>query len=436
MGKTLSKPWSREEEKPTTSGNAPKEEEAPPGELRMQMEDVEIETPLVDCFADKNDDIYMFPESETHQFVKKIAEHAEMIEDIVDAYPEIPVLSRDVLEQLNFRHVKERKIDNGEKGSDEDNEEDDPENAYGFEEDDNNSSEEEVDAEDEEGAVGNGVRKNADTPRKSNAVKNSVIENESFFAKETSKTTSPVLLKRTELLDLFRINKECIVIQQLVLDKIQDMEKTRQLEEQLRQQKNNHLTLQQPRDIDLFGELVSWTKRHQSNFTRYATMQNQFVVCVQAFLSEQLYFIKKNKELYNNLFLEKLENPTPQPPVSFFQQRLQTQQSSVLNMESGNPFDGNGNSNNISNNPLSHPVTEQVTSTPATTAFDYSPMEVELWKRKFIQTEGWAFNYIQALLKMRKDMADLYETILEKDVSLQNKPILQHSLNQMAEDYF
>lgn len=441
MGNAFTKPpWSRDQ--PTASINEGKKEEEALGELRMQMESEETELPVTDCFT-LNDEIFMYPGSELHMFVKKIADYAEMVEDIIDAYPEIPVQSKDVLKQLNFRHVKERKIDQGvyddSDNNDDDDEEDDEDDEEGYLFEDGNgrgSSDEEewqpkVDHENTVG--GGGGRKNADTLQKNGAIKNSVIENESPFARTEPNTSSPVQLLRPELLDLFRINKGHIGIQQLVLDKIQEMENTRQLEEKVRQDKNRHILLQQPKDIDLFGELVAWVKRNQTNFTRYATMQNQFMVCTQAFLSEQLFFIKRNKELYNKLFLEKLETPEPppqpqSPPINFFQQKLQATQPSILNPENGSHFDQN------SANTLHDVVVDEPKTTES--AFDYNPMEVELWKRKFVQTEGWAFNYIQALLKMRKDMSDLYDTILEKDVALKDKPSLQSTLNRMTEDDF
>jgi hypothetical protein len=182
--------------------------------------------------------------------------------------------------------------------------------------------------------------------------------------------------------------------------------------------------------------------KNKTNFNRYATKQNQYIICVRSFLNEHLFYIKENKKLYDRLFRQNTEAPIddtltnpeiaisigmeePTRTVGFFQQRLNAfqpppAQNQFVDLDSNkdqsfSTFVGN------------KPETSNVT-------FDHQAMNVEIWKQKFVQTEKFAYDYIQTLMRMESEMAKLYDEIMDKDISLRNKNTLQTFVEMRKED--
>jgi hypothetical protein len=447
MGGSMSKPWSYNSETKNEVQSAEKKEER----QTNGNTHVEIELPLLDCFV-VDDKMFIHPGSEVHRFVTELADHSETFDDIVDNFPEIPILSKDHLERLNFKY----------KAAENDGENDGSEQSQDlFEFNDEDAFEDEISSDDqEEWSTDNTYGKNANDEERSfgsaplqrkNAersnskeIKNSVIENDPgfFVSQESSKTFTPVELKLPELLDLFRLNKNVIVIENLLIEKIKSLEQTRQLEERLRNRQDSHLSLQSAKDIDLFRELTVWMDKNKTNFNRYATKQNQYIICVRSFLNEHLFYIKENKKLYDRLFRQNTEAPVddtltnPEIAISigteestrtvdFFQQRLNALQPPIaqnqfvdLDLNKDRSYSAFvGNKPEISN-----------------VNFDHQAMNVEIWKQKFVQTEKFAYDYIQTLMRMESEMAKLYDEIMDKDISLRKKDILQTFVEMRKED--
>lgn len=444
----MSKPWSFNSETSSEVQSKSKNEER----QTNGNTDVEIELPLLDCFV-VEDKMFVQPGSELHEFVKRIADYSETFDEIVDNFPEIPILSKDHLERLNFKYKTgedDGENDNSEQSQDlfEFNDED------GFEDEISSDDQEEwstdntygKNANDEEKSFGSAplLRKNAERSN-SNEIKNSVIENDPgfFVNKESSKTFTPVELKLPELLDLFRLNKNVIVVENLLIEKIKSLEHTRQLEEELRNRQDSHFSLQSIKDIDLFRELTVWMDKNKTNFNRYATKQNQYIICVRSFLNEHLFYIQQNKKLYDRLFRQNTESRNENTltnleivipmgtdesrrTADFFQQKLNTFQPSLttetqfvnLNFNKDSSF-----SSFVGNK------TDNVN-------FDHQVMNVEIWKQKFVQTEKFAYDYIQTLMRMESEMVKLYDEIMDNDISLKNKDILQNFVEKQKEENY
>jgi hypothetical protein len=393
MGDTWSKANSEQEEN--------KEDESEP---------VDIHFPLKD-FLQIEDKTYVYRGSEAYNMIKRIADHADITQELLDEYPEVPMLSEKICEALKFRQTGKAQSES--------------ESESERNEDDSSDLEEWIPGEnDEESSFGTEntpapIRKKADEE-----VKNPIMVMETSFFANGEIPRTPVELKNADFYyDLFVLHKECIVTDGLIIDKIKDMERTRRLEEQL-ESTSNHLTKQstfeRKEKPDLYKELTVWIDSQGTHFAKYATFEKQYVDCTQTFMAEYIDRSEENKRLYDKLFKATIQPKSEEDQfvvpnvnvgnnnnsIPFFQQRMEQFQTNNP-IQSLDSLMHNSSSNNSDNN-------NNLSPTPHSASFDYNAMDVELWKKKFLETEGWAHQRCESLLRMLVQKQKLYDTILEK----------------------
>ena len=69
---------------------------------------------------------------------------------------------------------------------------------------------------------------------------------------------------------------------------------------------------------------------------------------------------------------------------------------------------------NNNNNNVSSTQEQQQPHFDSFDSFDHNRIEIELWKKKFLETEGWAHQRCKSLLKMLAQKQRLHDAILEK----------------------
>ena len=374
---------------------------------------LDIHQPLKD-FLQIEDKTYVYRGSEAYNMIKRIAEHADTTQDLLDEYPEVPILSEKICEALKFRY-------NGKSENESEDDDDNEQEEY------SSDLEEWIPGEnDEESFVG---QENTPAPTRKKAdeeVKNPVMQMETSFFANGEMPRTPVELKNADFYyDLFILHKECIVTEALIMEKIKEMEKTRRLEEQLESTRHStkHVTFEPKEKPHLFQDLTTWIDRQGKHFSKYATFEKQYVECTQTFMVEYTSRSEENKKLYDKLFKATVQ---PKPvedqfivpaidlkntqfnhdnTVPFFQQRINQFQPNMPPPSLDSLLHSNNN-NNVSST--------QEQQQPHFDSFDHNRIEIELWKKKFLETEGWAHQRCESLLKMLAQKQRLHDAILEK----------------------